>query len=80
MRKVARFVAAQITGVSVTPGSDQLCIIHLQGGNDLVLCLQPSPPGGDKIGEVIGALSNIWLTYVFQLYMCVLRFMISSVS
>jgi len=55
-----------MTGVSVSPGSDQLVIIHLHGGNDLVLCLQPGVGAsrGDRVGEVVGHLCHLWLMYV----------------
>lgn len=47
----------QITGVSVTPGRDQLVIIHLSGGNDLVLCLQ-NPAQEERVGELVGVLTS----------------------
>ncbi|XP_059159355.1 unconventional myosin-Id-like [Physella acuta] len=46
-----------ITGVSVTPGKDQLVIIHLSGGNDLVLCLQ-NPAQEERVGELVGVLTS----------------------
>lgn len=49
-----------VTGLSVSPGPDQLLCIHLSDGNDLVLCLLPGPHNSDFIGEVIGTLSRYW--------------------
>ncbi|KAK2191130.1 hypothetical protein NP493_59g02001 [Ridgeia piscesae] len=50
---------SSMTGVSVSPGSDQLVIIHLEGGNDLVLCLE-SKDHEDRVGELIGNLCKLW--------------------
>ncbi|CAH1788197.1 unnamed protein product [Owenia fusiformis] len=48
-----------ITGVSVTEGPDQLVIVHLQGGNDLVICLHTSTQE-ERVGELIGILCRLW--------------------
>ncbi|BFY98224.1 hypothetical protein BsWGS_01264 [Bradybaena similaris] len=46
-----------VTGLSLTPGKDQLIIIHLSGGNDLVLCLE-NPAQEERVGELVGVLSS----------------------
>lgn len=55
----------QLTGVSVSPGNDQLVIVHLSNGNDFVLCLQGKGSGEDRVGEAVGALCKIFSMYVF---------------
>ncbi|XP_014665709.1 PREDICTED: unconventional myosin-Id-like [Priapulus caudatus] len=52
----------EITGVSVTPGTDSLVAIHLQGGNDLVVCLTgvSTSSGQSRAPEVVGALAQQW--------------------
>lgn len=52
------FVLFQVTGVSITQGSDQLIVVHLSGGNDLVLCLY-SHVNEERIGELVGILANL---------------------
>ena len=52
-----------MTGVSVSPGADQLVIVHLQGGNDLVLCLDPRQQREDRVGELVGILCKLWIRY-----------------
>ncbi|PVD30004.1 hypothetical protein C0Q70_09265 [Pomacea canaliculata] len=47
-----------VTGVSITQGSDQLIVVHLSGGNDLVLCLY-SHVNEERIGELVGILANL---------------------
>ena len=49
----------QMTGLSVSPGPDQLIIVHLEGGNDLVLCLE-TRDHEDRVGELVGNLCKIW--------------------
>lgn len=50
-----------MTGVSVTPESDQLVVIHLQGGNDLVFCLDNhTPVFEDRVGELVGVLCTLY--------------------
>ncbi|XP_074658993.1 unconventional myosin-Id-like [Tubulanus polymorphus] len=49
---------SSVTGLSVTPGEDQLAIIHLSGGNDLVVCLL-SRNNEDRIGELVGTLCKL---------------------
>ncbi|XP_012934852.1 unconventional myosin-Id [Aplysia californica] len=46
-----------VTGMSVSPGRDQLAIIHLSGGNDLVLCLE-NPAQEERVGELIGVMCS----------------------
>ncbi|XP_070211520.1 unconventional myosin-Id-like [Littorina saxatilis] len=48
---------ADVTGVSVTQESDQLIVIHLTGGNDLVMCLQ-SANHEERVGELVGMIAN----------------------
>ncbi|XP_050300495.1 unconventional myosin ID isoform X2 [Anthonomus grandis grandis] len=46
-----------LTGISVSPGQDQLIVLHCPGGNDLVVslhCLKQE----DRIGECVGILCN----------------------
>lgn len=45
-----------VTGVSVSPGQDQLIVIHC-GGNDFVISLH-SEKKQDRVGELIGVLAN----------------------
>ena len=66
MKELKTICDFQMTGISVSPGADQLVIIHLQGGNDLVLCLQSvaRSTGGsnDRVGELVGTLCRLWLS------------------
>ncbi|ESO97046.1 hypothetical protein LOTGIDRAFT_143556 [Lottia gigantea] len=50
---------SEITGLSITPESDQLVVIHLSGGNDLVICLI-SQSGEERVGELVGILCSHW--------------------
>ncbi|XP_041938437.1 unconventional myosin-Id [Alosa alosa] len=46
-----------VTGVSVSPGKDQLVVFHTKDGRDLVVCLQGMTPAGEsRIGELVGTL------------------------
>ncbi|XP_052334368.1 unconventional myosin-Id isoform X2 [Oncorhynchus keta] len=46
-----------VTGVSVSPGKDQLVVFHTKDSRDLVVCLQGMVPAGDsRIGELVGTL------------------------
>ncbi|XP_042216717.1 unconventional myosin ID-like [Homarus americanus] len=45
----------EVSGVSVSPGQDQLVIIHLRGGNDLVISLS-SQANANRVGELTGLL------------------------
>ncbi|XP_037090493.1 unconventional myosin ID-like [Pollicipes pollicipes] len=46
---------ADVTGVSVSPRSDQLVVLHLRGGNDLVVALL-SNKAEDRVGELVGVV------------------------
>ncbi|UYV60479.1 MYO1D [Cordylochernes scorpioides] len=46
---------SQVTGLSVSPGQDQLILIHLKGGNDLVVFLK-----NGHVGELVGCLAYLW--------------------
>ncbi|XP_045119957.1 unconventional myosin ID-like isoform X2 [Portunus trituberculatus] len=45
----------EVSGISVSPGQDQLVIIHLRGGNDLVVSLT-SQTNANRVGELTGLL------------------------
>ena len=47
----------QVTGISLSPGKDQLVILHLLGNNDIVLCLTPAN-GEDRAPELVGVLCH----------------------
>ncbi|XP_014386021.1 PREDICTED: unconventional myosin-Ig, partial [Myotis brandtii] len=48
-----------VTGLSVTSGRDQLVVLHLQGQDDLVVCLHRSrPPLDNRVGELVGVLAG----------------------
>lgn len=50
-------LSSQVTGVSVSPGKDQLVVFHTKDSRDLVVCLQGMVPAGDsRIGELVGTL------------------------
>jgi myosin-1 len=49
-----------LTGISVSPGQDQLIVFHCLGGNDLVVSLH-SVRNEDKIGEIVGIITNAYL-------------------
>lgn len=46
----------QLTGLSVTPGRDQLVIMHTAHGNDLIVALQGEDHAlkEDRVGELVG--------------------------
>uniref|UniRef100_A0A0B7ADG6 Myosin motor domain-containing protein n=2 Tax=Arion vulgaris TaxID=1028688 RepID=A0A0B7ADG6_9EUPU len=48
---------SEVTGLSLTPGKDQLVVIHLSGGNDFVLCLQ-NPAHEERAGELVGVMCS----------------------
>ena len=48
-----------MTGVSVSNEGDGLCIVHLQGGNDLVLALTNNKHD-ERVGELVGTLCKLW--------------------
>jgi len=47
-----------VSEVTVTSGPDQLVVIHLLPGNDLVFCMRPADLQQDFVGEVVGALTR----------------------
>lgn len=51
--------AAQVTGLSVTSGRDQLVVLHARGQDDLVVCLHRCrPPLDNRVGELVGVLAE----------------------
>ena len=54
-----RYVVVQVSGLSVSSGSDQLIVFHLTDGNDLVVCLVTTS-GEERVGEVVGTLAKFW--------------------
>ncbi|XP_049267275.1 unconventional myosin ID-like [Rhipicephalus sanguineus] len=52
---------SDLTGISITPGPDQLAILHLRGNNDLVVCLVTSNTAdSNRVGELVGAVVRQW--------------------
>ncbi|XP_071959724.1 unconventional myosin-Id-like isoform X2 [Antedon mediterranea] len=49
----------EITALSISPGTDQLVIVHLQNGNDLVVCLTNSSQE-NRVPEFVGVLCRHW--------------------
>uniref|UniRef100_A0A8D3E5K7 Myosin 1D n=1 Tax=Scophthalmus maximus TaxID=52904 RepID=A0A8D3E5K7_SCOMX len=52
-----------VTGMSVSPGKDQLVVFHTKDSRDLVVCLQGMVPANEnRIGELVGALlkTTLW--------------------
>lgn len=48
-----------MTGLSVSPGQDQLVVIHSNRGNDLVVTVKPiADSTEDRVGELIGVVST----------------------
>ena len=59
----------QVTGVSVSGGSDGLLCIHLTGGNDLVVCLQSRrDPSADLTGEAVGVMVRLFHQSVYHTF------------
>nr|XP_018899154.1 PREDICTED: myosin-IA [Bemisia tabaci] len=54
-KPMRKMMIQEITGLSVSPGEDQLLVIHSNKGNDLVVTLQTSE---DRVGELVGVLST----------------------
>lgn len=46
---------AEITGLSVSPGIDQLIVIHSNRGNDFIMSIVAKE---DRVGELVGILST----------------------
>uniref|UniRef100_A0A8C4XAG1 Unconventional myosin-Id n=1 Tax=Erpetoichthys calabaricus TaxID=27687 RepID=A0A8C4XAG1_ERPCA len=46
-----------VSGLSVSPGKDQLVVFHTKDNRDLIVCLQGiEPPGESRIGELVGVI------------------------
>nr|XP_039255052.1 unconventional myosin-Id-like [Styela clava] len=55
-----RIPVDKVTGVSVSNGTDQLLIIHVDGSDDLVLCIQKTNPEyDDRAPEAVGVLVKL---------------------
>lgn len=55
--RVLPLALSQVTGVSVSPGKDQLVVFHTKDSRDLVVCLQGMVPANEsRIGELVGTL------------------------
>lgn len=49
-----------MTGLSVTNGTDQLFVIHIDGADDIVGCVhQTNPDQDDRVPEAVGRLISI---------------------
>lgn len=46
---------AEITGLSVTPSTDQLIAVHTSHGNDFIFSITAKE---DRLGELVGILRN----------------------
>lgn len=46
----------EISGLSISPGQDQLITIHSKLGNDIIISLETK--GHDRIGELVGIIMN----------------------
>ena len=59
------FIPYQVTGLSVTEGPDQLFVIHVEGGNDFVFCLQDRKSAGkeERVGELVGIICRQFKKY-----------------
>lgn len=57
---------SQLTGISVSPGRDQLIVFHSPRGNDLVVVLQgeTSSLKEDRIGELVGLTAKRYFEWV----------------
>nr|CAD7459687.1 unnamed protein product [Timema tahoe] len=49
----------EVTGLSVSPGRDQLLVIHSSKGNDLVVSLVTAH-NEDRVGELVAVLSSLY--------------------
>nr|CAD7577169.1 unnamed protein product [Timema californicum] len=49
----------EVTGLSVSPGRDQLLVIHSSKGNDLVVSLVTAR-NEDRVGELVAVLSSLY--------------------
>uniref|UniRef100_A0A4W6DY58 Unconventional myosin-Id n=1 Tax=Lates calcarifer TaxID=8187 RepID=A0A4W6DY58_LATCA len=58
-----------VTGVSVSPGKDQLVVFHTKDSRDLVVCLQGMVPANEnRIGELVGTLLTMTVVTSFLLF------------
>ncbi|XP_075237510.1 unconventional myosin ID [Lycorma delicatula] len=48
----------EVTGLSVSPGLDQLVVIHSNKGNDFVVTIKCTKIDEDRVGELVGALCS----------------------
>nr|CAD7591668.1 unnamed protein product [Timema genevievae] len=55
----------EVTGLSVSPGRDQLLVIHSSKGNDLVVSLVTAH-NEDRVGELVAVLSSLYSRSVFD--------------
>lgn len=50
----------EVTGISISPGWDQLAIIHMRNGNDLVIILLSHRQNNEqRVGELVGVLCSL---------------------
>lgn len=49
----------EVSGLSISPDTDQLIVFHLTDGNDLVVCLH-TPSKEERVGEVVGIIARLW--------------------
>ncbi|CAK8683010.1 unnamed protein product [Clavelina lepadiformis] len=50
----------KITGLSISSGTDQLLIIHLEGHDDLVTCIhKTTPQADDRVPEAVGRILRL---------------------
>ncbi|KAJ4430702.1 hypothetical protein ANN_19293 [Periplaneta americana] len=61
---------SNVTGLSLSPGRDQLLVIHSNKGNDLVVALNTEPSHEDRVGELVGILCNRY-QQVISLPVCI---------
>ncbi|MED6232289.1 Unconventional myosin-Id, partial [Ataeniobius toweri] len=57
-----------VTGLSVSPGKDQLIVFHTKDSRDLVVCLQGMVPANEsRIGELVGTLLSHFKSFTGRL-------------
>lgn len=70
---------SQVTGLSVSPGKDQLVVFHTKDNRDLIVCLQGMVPAGEsRIGELVGTLLSHFKRYLFGQSRCSLAHVSAS--
>uniref|UniRef100_A0A8C2I5H0 Unconventional myosin-Id n=1 Tax=Cyprinus carpio TaxID=7962 RepID=A0A8C2I5H0_CYPCA len=63
-----------VTGVSISPGKDQLVVFHTKDNRDLIVCLQGMVPAGDsRIGELVGTLLSHFKSMVLSVSLIIHR-------